>query len=64
MLTSTIFTPEVILFFNQEIKKLNPDDTLQLVLESQTEEEKSFYEMVGDFLLKNKQCESIARNVF
>ena len=64
MLTSTIFTPEVIFFFNQEIKKLNPDDTLQLVLESQTEEEKSFYEMVGDFLLKNKQCESIARNVF
>ena len=64
MLTSTIFTPEVILFFNQEIKKLNPDDTLQLVLESKTEEKKSFYEMVGDFLLKNKQCESIARNVF
>lgn len=48
----------------QEIKKLNPDDTLQLVLESKTEEKKSFYEMVGDFLLQNKQCESIARNVF
>ena len=48
----------------REIRKLNPDDTLQLVLESQTEEEKAFYEMVGDFLLKNKQCESIARNVF
>ena len=43
---------------------VNPDDTLQLVLESQTEEEKSFYEMVGDFLLQNKQRESIARNVF
>lgn len=48
----------------REIKKLNPDDTLQLVLESQTEEEKAFYEMVGDFLLQNKQRESIARNVF
>ena len=48
----------------QEIKKLNPDDTLQLVLESKTEEKKSFYEMVVDFLLQNKQCESIARNVF
>ena len=47
----------------REIKKLNPDDTLQLVLESQTEEEKSFYEMVGDFLLQNKQRETIARNV-
>ena len=43
---------------------VNPDDTLQLVLESQTEEEKSFYEMVGDFLLQNKQRETIARNVF
>ncbi|MGN0264348.1 MAG: hypothetical protein ACI4DX_08195 [Oliverpabstia sp.] len=48
----------------REIKKLNPDDTLQLVLESQTEEEKSFYEMVGDFLLQNKQRETISRNVF
>ena len=48
----------------REIRKLNPDDTLQLVLESQTEEEKAFYEMVGDFLLQNKQRESIARTVF
>ena len=48
----------------REIRKLNPDDTLQLVLESQTEDEKAFYEMVGDFLLQNKQRESIARNVF
>lgn len=48
----------------EEIKKLNPDDTLQLVLESKTEEEKSFYEMIGDFLLQIKQKDSIARNVF
>lgn len=48
----------------EEIKKLNPDDTLQLVLESKTEEEKSFYEMIGDFLLQVKQKDSIARNVF
>ncbi|MDD7224233.1 MAG: hypothetical protein PUH40_08155 [Lachnospiraceae bacterium] len=48
----------------EEIKKLNPDDTLQLVLESKTEEEKSFYEMIGDFLLQTKQKDSIARNVF
>ena len=47
----------------EEIKKLNPDDTLQLVLESKTEEEKSFYEMIGDFLLQIKQKDSIARNV-
>ena len=37
-----------------EIKKLSPDDTLQLVMESKTEEEKSFYEMIGDFLLQRK----------
>jgi len=48
----------------EEIKKLNPDDTLQLVLESKTEEEKNFYEMIGDFLLQVKQRDSIARNVF
>lgn len=48
----------------EEIKKLNPDDTLQLVLESKTEEEKIFYEMIGDFLLQVKQRDSIARNVF
>ena len=48
----------------KEIKKLNPDDTLQLVLESKTEEEKQFYEMIGDYLLQCGQKESIARNVF
>jgi hypothetical protein len=48
----------------QEIKKLNPDDTLQLVLEAKTEEERNFYEMIGDFLLQSEQRDSIARNVF
>jgi hypothetical protein len=48
----------------QEIKKLNPDDTLQLVLEAKTEEERNFYEMIGDFLLQSEQKDSIARNVF
>lgn len=47
-----------------EIKKLNAEDTLQLVLEAPTEEEKDFYEMVGDFLLQRKQREVIAKKVF
>lgn len=47
-----------------EIKKLEPDDTLQLVLESKSEEEKDFYELIGDFLLQIKQKDSMARNVF
>lgn len=47
-----------------EIKKLNAEDTLQLVLEAPTEEEKEFYEMVGDFLLQRKQREVIAKKAF
>ena len=47
----------------EEIAKLNPKDTLQLVLESETEEEKDFYEMVGDFLLQKKQREVLERKV-
>ena len=39
----------------EEIKKLNDDDTLQLVLESENEEMKDFYELVGDFLLQQRQ---------
>jgi hypothetical protein len=46
----------------KEIAKLNADDTLQLVLECETEEEKDFYEMVGDFLLQRKQREVLERN--
>ncbi len=46
----------------KEIAKLNADDTLQLVLECETEEEKDFYEMVGDFLLQRRQREVLERN--
>ncbi len=48
----------------RDIKKLQPEDTLQLVLEAKTEEEKSFYEMIGDFLLQLKQQKVIERNLF
>jgi hypothetical protein len=48
----------------QEIEKLQPEDTLQLVLEAETEEQKEFYEMVGDFLLQKKQKKVIERNLF
>ena len=47
----------------QEIKKLKPEDTLQLVLEAETEQ-KEFYEMVGDFLLQKRQKNVIERNLF
>lgn len=48
----------------EEIKILQPEDTLQLVLEAETEEQRCFYEMVGDFLLQRKQREVIERNLF
>lgn len=48
----------------EDIKKLQPEDTLQLVLEAETEEQRSFYEMVGDFLLQKKQRQVIERKLF
>lgn len=39
----------------KEIEKLKPEDTLQLVLEAETEEQREFYEMVGDFLLQKNR---------
>lgn len=48
----------------QDIARLNPEDTLQLVLEAETEEQREFYEMVGDFLLQRKQRKVIERKLF
>lgn len=48
----------------EEIKKLTDSDTLQLVLESEDDEVKDFYEMVGDFLLQQRQREIVAKNLF
>lgn len=48
----------------EDIKNLQPEDTLQLVLEAETEEQRSFYEMIGDFLLQRKQRQVIERKLF
>ena len=48
----------------KEIAKLDPDDKLQLVLESENEDEKDFYEMIGDYLLQKRQKEVIEGNLF
>ena len=48
----------------EEISKLNSEDTLQLVLESESEEVKEFYEMVEDYSLQKKQKEVVERNLF
>lgn len=48
----------------QEIEQLEPEDTLQLMLEADTEEQSEFYQMVGDFLLQKKQKKVIERKLF
>lgn len=48
----------------EEIKLLHQDDTLQLILEAKTQEERDFYVMVGNFLLQNKQRTVVEGNLF
>ena len=48
----------------QEMKVLEPEDTLQLVLEAKDKEERDFFELVGNFLLQQKQKQVIERNLF
>lgn len=43
---------------------LQPEDTLQLVMEAKDEDERNFFEMVGNFLLKQKQKKVIEDNLF
>jgi len=46
------------------IKKLDIKDTMQIILEAEDEEEKDFYEMVGNYMLQKRQQDCIERNVF
>ena len=48
----------------KDIKNLQPEDTLQLVLESKTKDEKEFFELIGNYLLQKKQKEVIQGNLF
>lgn len=47
-----------------DMKKLEPEDTLQLVMAAQDKEEKDFFELIGNFLLQQKQRKVIERNLF
>lgn len=47
-----------------DIKQLQPNDTLQLILEAKTKEERDFYEMIGNYLLQNRQRKVVERNMF
>ncbi len=48
----------------EEIKNLQPEDTLELILSTNDQKEKAFYQLIGDFLLQEKQKEVIAGNLF
>ena len=48
----------------QEIDNLQPVVTLQLVLEAETEDQREFYEMIGDYLLQKRQRQVIRENLF
>ena len=48
----------------KDLKELTPEDTLQLVMESDNEEEQAFYNMIGNFLLQRKQKIAIENNLF
>ena len=47
-----------------DLKTLQPEDTLQLILEAKDEEERDFFEMLGYFLLQQKQKKVIEENLF
>ena len=48
----------------KDMRNLQPEDTLQLVLEAKDEEERDFFEMLGNFLLQHKQKKVIEGNLF
>lgn len=47
-----------------DLKTLQPEDTLQLIMEAKDEEERDFFEMLGNFLLQQKQKKVIEGNLF
>ena len=47
-----------------DLKTLQPEDTIQLILEAKDEEERDFFEMLGNFLLQQKQKKVIEGNLF
>lgn len=48
----------------KEIDKLNADETLELILNSQDSDEQDFFELIGNFLLQKKQKKIIQENRF
>lgn len=50
--------------YDDMIDKLSPSDTLQLMLEAETEDQRNFYRVVGNYLLQKGQKTLIERKIF
>lgn len=47
-----------------EITKLDSEDTAQLELEADSEDEREFYEMIENYLIQKRQRKVMAENLF
>lgn len=50
--------------YDDMIDKLSPSDTLQLMLDTKTEDQRNFYRIVGNYLLQKGQKTLIERKMF
>ena len=48
----------------KELNELTPEDTLELILETEDKEEQAFYAVLGNYLLQKKQKVAIEGNLF
>ncbi len=47
-----------------EILKLQPEDTLELVKKSKDKDEQEFFELISNYLLRKKQRTIVENNLF
>jgi uncharacterized tellurite resistance protein B-like protein len=57
-------TNETLKMLYKECMKLDPDETTQLILAAETEEEQEFYSMISDLVLQQRQRKVIEENRF
>jgi len=55
---------EVVKKLYKECKDMDIDETLELVLNAENEEEQEFFSMLSDFILQRKQKNVIAQKKF
>ena len=55
---------EMMRAFYQKCKSMDIRDSIELTLNAETEEEADFYEMIGNYILQERQKEAIAQGRF